>query len=208
MSQSQHVANPKGVEGKRVLDKMNTGVHAELSRWGLSFLTLTDYKNILDIGCGGGANVAYLLKNCPDAHVSGVDYSELSVSTSEKLNAEAVKAGRCTIQLGNVRELPFSDEIFDLATAFETIYFWPDITDSFAQASRVLKDGGVFFICNETDGDDPEGYEWEKNIEGLKIYKESEICDYLKQAGFTDVSVKRDPKRHWICFLAEKSVIS
>ncbi len=204
MNRRQHAAKPRGIVGKRTLDRMNGGVHAELSKWGLSFLTLDGDENILEIGCGGGANVANLLERCPEGHVTGLDYSDVSVKTSRKVNAEAVSSGRCAILEGNVSAMPFDDGTFDLATAFETIYFWPGIADSFAEVFRVLKDGGKFFICNETDGDSPEGYQWAEEIEGMTLYRENEIVDYLKQAGFSDVSVERSPERHWICFLACK----
>ena len=34
---------------------------------------------ILDLGCGGGANLAVLLKLCPDGTAVGLDYSSVSV---------------------------------------------------------------------------------------------------------------------------------
>ncbi len=206
MSNKQNAAKPKGFGGKRTLNRMNGGVHAEMSEWGLSFLTLEDYKDILEIGCGGGANIARLLAASPDGHVTGVDYSEVSVKASRKENADAIRAGRCTVEQENVREMSFADESFDLAAAFETIYFWPDIAESFAQVFRVLKNGGTFFICNETDGDAEEGYRWAEEIEGMEIYKESDIVDLLGRAGFEDIAVERDPERHWICFRSRKTV--
>ncbi len=202
MNERQHAAKPRGREGKKVLDRMNGGVHAEMSEWGLTFLTLADYKDILEIGCGGGANLARLLAGCPDGHVTGVDYSDVSVNASRKENAQAIEDGRCDVREENVIELSFADGSFDLAAAFETIYFWPDIAESFKQVSRVLKSGGTFFICNETDGDDEEGYQWAEEIEGMEIYKESDIVDLLKRSGFESVRVERNPEHHWICFIA------
>ncbi len=202
MNSRQHAAKPKGVGGKRVLNRMNGGVHAELSEWGLSYLNLADYKDILEIGCGGGANLARLLAGSPDGHVTGVDYSEVSVEASRKENKQAIEDGRLIVLQENVVDLSFADDSFDLAAAFETIYFWPDIAESFAQVHRVLKNGGTFFICNETDGDAEEGYRWAEEIEGMEIYKESDIVDLLQRAGFTDGRVERNPERHWICFIA------
>ncbi len=204
MGMRQNVANPQGVGGRITLNRMNQGAHAELSKWGFSQLELSDYRNILDIGCGGGANVAKLLAGSPDGHVTGVDFSDLSVKTSRKYNAQEIKAGRCVIRKENVSHLSFADNTFDLATAFETIYFWPGLADSFAQVCRVLIPGGRFLICNETDGEDPEGYQWAEEIKGLTIYRESEVTDYLKQAGFLDVTTARCQEKHWICFIAEK----
>ena len=39
--------------------------------------------------------------------------------------------------------------IRDRVTAFETVYFWPELAQNFREVYRVLKPGGVFFICNE-----------------------------------------------------------
>ncbi len=199
----QNTCKPEGFGGKIMVATMNIG-HATLAKWGMSHLILENNLNILEIGCGGGANVAQLLKHCPNGKVTGVDYSEVSVKKSKKVNAKAIRDGRCNIQCENVRELPFDDCIFDLATAFETIYFWPGLTESFTQVYRVLRNGGRFFICNECDADNPIAQKWEQMIDGMKLYKENEIVDSLKQAGFSNVIVNRNEKKHWLCFLAEK----
>ncbi len=200
----QNTCKPEGIGGKIMVTTMNIGGHAALAKWGLSHLALKKDLDILEIGCGGGANVAQLLKRCSNGTVTGVDYSEVSVEKSKQVNAKAIRAGRCNIQCEDVRELSFADGTFDLATAFETVYFWPGLPESFAQAYRVLRDGGRFFICNESDGDNPADQKWEQMIQGMKIYRENEIVASLKQAGFSNVTVNRNPKKHWICFIAEK----
>ena len=35
-----------------------------------------------------------------------------------------------------------------MTTTFETIYFWPDIENSFAEVRRILKPGVTFLIVN------------------------------------------------------------
>ena len=49
------------------------------------------------------------------------------------------------MQQASVAELPFEAEQFDVATAFETVYFWPELAQNFREVYRVLKPGGVFF---------------------------------------------------------------
>ncbi len=132
MRRRQNPGRPEGLSGKLMLNRMNSGNHARLSEWGLSHLSIAPKSAMLEIGCGGGANIARLLARCPDGQVMGVDYSEISVEKSRDFNAEAVKAGRCRIERANVQELSFADCSFDLATAFETIYFWPDLKAAFA----------------------------------------------------------------------------
>ncbi len=183
---------------------MNIGGHANLAKWGMSHLSLKSDLNILEIGCGGGANVAQFLKRCPKGKVTGVDYSEISVEKSKKVNSNAIKSGRCKILHEDVRKLSLPDGRFDLATAFETIYFWGDLTPAFSEVRRVLKPNGRFFICNESDGDNPSDQKWEQMIQGMNIFKENEIVASLKQAGFRSVTVHRNQKKHWICFVAGK----
>lgn len=196
---------PEGDSGREMLEKMNSGRHAELSEWGLKFLKADNSSDVLEIGCGGGANIARLINLCPDGSVTGVDYADVSVEVSKKTNAKEIKEGRVSVKKENVLSLSFEDESFDTATAFETIYFWPDIKKAFSQVNRVLKKGGTFFICNETDGEAPEGYEWEKENDNLKIYKIDEITDLLKETGFSNISVKRQLENGWVCFLADKN---
>ena len=94
---------------------------------------------VLDCGCGGGANIKTLLKLCPNGKVQGIDYSAVSVEKARKVNARAIAAGRCTVQQASVAELPFKAEQFDVVTAFETGYFWPELAQNFREVYRVLK---------------------------------------------------------------------
>lgn len=63
-------------------------------------------------------------------------------------------------------QLPFEAERFDLVTAFETVYFWPDLPKSFREIRRVLRPGGTLLICNECSGDAPGDEAWTKKIAG------------------------------------------
>ena len=92
---------PEGFWGKLMVEGMNRG-HAPLADWGMSFFGDTRPKSILDCGCGGGRNVAELLKRYPQAEVTGLDYSEVSVKKSQEVNADAVQNGRCRIVQGGV----------------------------------------------------------------------------------------------------------
>lgn len=133
----QNTRKPEGLGGKLMVTMMNHG-HASLSAFGLQHIAIQENASCLDLGCGGGANVKKLLARSPQGHVTGLDYSEVSVAKSRKCNAAAIEAGRCEIVLGNVMDLPFPDDAFHVATAFETIYFWPDLAQAFAQVFRVL----------------------------------------------------------------------
>ena len=194
---------PEGLLGKLMLRGMNSG-HAKLADWGFSHLPSLDPERIVDLGCGGGRNAGELLKKYKKAHVTAVDYSDLSVKKAEIYNQSAISEGRCAVMQGDVSELELAAAAFDLATAFETVYFWPGLEKCFSQVAKVLKPGGYFMICNESDGADATGKKFEKLIDGMRCYTADELETALLAAGFSQVSADRHPSRPWITVLARK----
>ncbi len=195
---------PEGFLGKMMLSGMNSG-HAEMADWGFSHLPHVEPKHAVDLGCGGGRNAGELLKKYPKAHVTAIDYSELSVEKAKLFNLAAITEGRCTVQQGDVSSLLLPGETCDLATAFETVYFWPGLEKCFAQVAKVLKPGGYFLICNESDGLDATGKKFEKIIDGMRCYTAEEIETALRTAGFTEIISDHHPSKPWIAVLARKS---
>ena len=68
----EHTRKPRGLGGKLMVTLMNAG-HRPLARWGLSHLQLADHATVLDVGCGGGANLAAMGKAFYGGEVVGVD---------------------------------------------------------------------------------------------------------------------------------------
>ena len=64
--------------------------------------------------------------------------------------------------------------------------------------------GGLFLICNESDGTDIVGQKFEKIIDGMKVYTGEQIENALKTAGFSDVKTDYHPSKPWITVLAKK----
>lgn len=91
-----------------------------------------------------------------------------------------------------------------MATAFETIYFWPKIEKSFSEVRRVLKPGGRFLIVNEDDGLSGTNEKWEKIIDGMHTYTPDEVKSHLTAAGFRDITIHLDRSRHWLAVTAVK----
>jgi ubiquinone/menaquinone biosynthesis C-methylase UbiE len=194
---------PEGFLGKMMLSGMNSG-HAKLADWGFTHLPPLSPERVADLGCGGGRNAGEMLKKYPKAHVTAVDYSDLSVEKAKEYNKAMIAAGRCEVLQGDVSDLRFPPEAFDLVTAFETVYFWPGLERCFSQVAKVLKTGGYFMICNESDGTDPASLKYEKIIEGMKNHTAEDIEAALKAAGFSEVKSDHHPSKPWITVLARK----
>ena len=186
----ENTRKPQGFGGKLMAKMMNSG-HAKVSQWGFSNISAKPDAKVLDVGCGGGANIATWLDKCRNGHVTGLDYSEVSVA-------------ECRVLQGDVSAIPFSDEVFDYVSAFETVYFWPGLKKCFSEVNRVLKSGGTFLICNESDGTNASDEKWTKIIGGMKIYNRDQLVAALKEAGFTEIKTYINAKKHWMCIAATK----
>ncbi len=199
-----NACKPEGFWGRLMVAGMNSGSHAAMANWGLDLADIPSEGEILDIGCGGGANLVRLMDRSALGKVTGVDYSAVSVEKSRKVNAAAIAKERCKVLEASVENLPFNGGVFSLVTAFETVYFWPDIEKNFAEVKRVLVPGGQFLIVNEDDGLSGNNEKWEKMIEGMHTYTPDELQSYLTAAGFKDIRTHCDESRHWLCVTAVK----
>jgi SAM-dependent methyltransferase len=122
----RQVRKPSGPLGRRVVRAMNLS-HAKMTDWGLQQVIVPKNAVSLDIGCGGGRTAQRLEALAPDGRVVGLDFSPASVAVSRHTNAHAIEAGRVQIVQGSVAALPFADRTFDIITAVETHYYWPDL---------------------------------------------------------------------------------
>ncbi|MCR5848313.1 MAG: class I SAM-dependent methyltransferase [Lachnospiraceae bacterium] len=194
---------PEGTLGKMMVNGMNGG-HAKMADWGISHLEIVNPSELLEIGCGGGRNAGELMKKYPSAYMTAVDYSEVSVEKATSVNQAAIDNGRCEIRQADVSSLDLPDEKYDLATAFETIYFWPGLEKCFTEVARVLKKGGSFMIVNESDGTDDASLKFEKIIDGMKCYTIENIEFALYSSGFSDVKSFHHESKPWITVIATK----
>lgn len=193
---------PHGEEGFETIENMNEN-HREISEFAFKCIDVNVNDNILDIGCGGGVNIEKFLK-LTSGNVDGLDYSEVSVKASEDRNQDAVDAKRCRIIHSDVSDMPIGDEEYDLASAFETIYFWPNIGQTFKEVSRIIRPKGKFMIAQGTDGNHPDDEKWLSTVEGMHVYTAPELEKYLLDAGFSSVKSFKKENDYILVVIAEK----
>jgi ubiquinone/menaquinone biosynthesis C-methylase UbiE len=196
---------PSGRFGKFVGRAMNFG-HARIRHWGLNHISIKPDAYILDIGCGGGKAVKELAMLTPGGKVYGIDYSEDMVHLSKKVNDTLIRQGFVEIKYGSVSSLPFGDNMFDLVTAFEAYYFWPNLIDDLKEIKRVLKPGGTLLIVNEVykDGQfEKRNSKWVKLLD-MQIHTPNEYKDFLTKADYHIIKIDNIPQKNWITAIAKK----
>lgn len=100
-------------------------------------------KNVVDIGCGGGALVRALVAR--GARVTGVEISE------EQLAAAVARddGGGARYLVGRAQHLPLEDASVDVAVFMRTLHHVPpdELGDALREARRVLRPAGVVYVA-------------------------------------------------------------
>jgi ubiquinone/menaquinone biosynthesis C-methylase UbiE len=180
--------------------------HEKVWRWGLEHITIAPDTIILDVGCGGGGAVKILAQATPLSKVYGVDYSEDVLPLARRVNRALIKQGRVEIKHGSVSDLPFPDDAFDLATAFETTMFWPSPVDDLREVRRVLKPTGTLLIANEAYTDarfEERNARWAR-LANFRLQTPEETRQCLIEAGYAQVEIDTLPGKNWIVVIAHK----
>ena len=202
----RQVRKPHKWLGRPFLWIMNQS-HSKLTDWGLQQVSINKDFKILDVGCGGGRTIQKLASITGEGLVCGVDYASGSVAVSRRKNAELIKRGLVEVQEASVSRLPFADCSFDLATAVETQYYWPDLVNDMKEVRRVLKPGGRLLVIAETYKGgrlDP------LKAPVMKLLKSTHLSaddqrELFTAAGYDDVQISEEKKRGWICATGRRS---
>lgn len=199
-----NLRKPKGFTGRIAIAAMNVG-HGRMTRGALDLLGVRPGSVTLDIGCGGGGAVARMA--AMGARVFALDYSETAVAAAKRKNNKAIRQGRVTVEQGTVDELPYEDNMFDLVTAFETVYFWKNIQNNFKDVFRILKPGGRFAVIVEAYMENGKKVNSPALFDSLKLnlYSAEDFQAMAREAGFSGFAVLGKGSGSWKCFCCTKA---
>jgi ubiquinone/menaquinone biosynthesis C-methylase UbiE len=185
-------SKPIGFKGRLAGTIMNL-IHAKqykkiIQKYIVDNINITDSLTILDIGCGGGHAINLFSSMINTAKIHGIDHSADMVNLSKKVNKIGIENGLIKIIQGDVKNLPYSNNYFDIITAFDTINFWDNINIAINEITRVLKPEGVFCIVN---GYPRKGTKW---YEVVKFKTDNEYRLFLIKNGFNkiDINIERN----------------
>lgn len=192
-------AKPQGLAGEEMLTRMNVS-HYDVTGWAMDFLELSGSENVLDIGCGGGETLRRMAQKT-SGHLTGADYSPVSVKMSREHNAGIISSGRMDIIEASVEKLPFDSNNFDRIITVESFYFWDNPPENLKEVHRVLAENGIFLIVADIYGGAELSENEIKNIRKYNLYNPTpeEFEKLLINAGFTDVKIHTKSGTNWIC---------
>jgi ubiquinone/menaquinone biosynthesis C-methylase UbiE len=184
---------PSGLVGRWVGAKM-AEQHQPENQWTINLLDLQPNDKVLEVGFGPGIAVQAAAERAN--FVAGVDFSKTMVGAASRRNAEAIRAKRVDLLLGDAKQLPFEDNFFDKAFSIHSIYFWQEPLTALKEIYRVLKPKGKVVLTvlpkerwNEGNPDAPVG------TPECRPYTGEELSNLLRQAGFSQTQIKSDANR-------------
>jgi cyclopropane fatty-acyl-phospholipid synthase-like methyltransferase len=148
---------------------------------------------ILDAGCGWGATTAYVRRSLRDASVFGINVSW------NQLRRSTAAAPGCRFALVDAAELAFGDGSFDGVLSVEAAFHFRSRARFFAEAHRVLRDGGHLALSDILFRDSGVIGDWMVPPENA-LAGPAEYRALLVAAGFEGVSVMDATAECWRAF--------
>ncbi|RJQ16824.1 class I SAM-dependent methyltransferase [Candidatus Woesearchaeota archaeon] len=171
------------------------------------FLKKISGKRILDVGCGGGRDIASFLKK--GVEVEGVDYSHKTILRCRK------QFSKVKFFEGDMRDMRFLKNSYDGIWACASLLNLEkkDVPFALAEFKRLLKKSGLLFISVK-EGDTEGVVRDQAGERFFSFYTMDELASVVDRAGFKVVHREKvsdglltgtstEPKKpDWICIYA------
>lgn len=185
--------NPSGLVG-RVITNIWSSYFKELSLWAIKQTTIPNNSRILEVGYGGGSTIKNLLALDKNLDIHGIDISKESYQTAKRMLLKSIDNDSVQLMVGNVANLPYQNNYFDLVFAIQTHIFWEDLKQSFQEIYRVMSNPSTLIIASEK----------EKIKYHMTDYGTShELMQLLTSIGFSKIEEKQNYK--WVVYVVTKS---
>lgn len=121
---------------KFIQDEWQRSIHPQ-HMWMLKKVKQTKPKTILEVGCGFGRNIKFLLENNIKSQITGVDISPKMIELAKKY----VGKDKVKLLVADAKELPFADREFDAVLVHGVfMHVKPeDIQETIREVLRVTK---------------------------------------------------------------------
>ncbi len=160
------------------------------------FAKIKEGDTVLDLGSGAGNDCFVARKETGNlGKVIGIDFTEEMIKKARE-NAEKLGYNNVEFRLGDIEDMPISDETVDVVVSNCVLNLLPDKSTIFKEIFRVLKRGGHFSISDIVlEGELPEVLKTDAEMYAGCVAGAIQKSDYIgliKDAGFTDITIQKE----------------
>ena len=140
---------------------------------------LTKESSVLDVGCAKGFMLNDMAELIPGITVKGIDISQYAIDN-------AVESIKKHVRVGDARELPFEDSLFDVVISVTTVHNFDreGCIQALREIERVSRGKGFVTVDAYRNDEEKETmYDW--NLTAKTILHVEEWKDLFKEAGYT-----------------------
>lgn len=101
---------------------------------------------VLDVGTGPGRLPLLIAGAAPGLRVEGLDLSPEMIGHARRRAREAGMGDRVTFVVGDVADLAYPDDTFDLVVSTMSHHHWPDAAAGLRELRRVVRPGAQVWI--------------------------------------------------------------
>lgn len=159
-----------------------------ITPWVLQATPLPQRADVLDLGCGMGAETEAIARRFPEWRITATDVDDEMVSIARHRLVEL--AGRVSVERADATSLPYGDAVFDLCVSVGVWHHVGDWRRATEEVARVLRPAGSLLLA---DVPAP-----------LGIYSVADLRATLADAGFRRTKLRDG--RLMFRLLAEKGV--
>lgn len=122
-----------------------------LARYHHAGIDLSGCRDVLEIGCGVGAQLRLLAERWPTTQLTGVDRSESQLQRARSVLAAQLNDGRITLKQASGEQTWLPESSFDAVVIFWVFEHVADPGPILNEALRVLRPGGRIFATEVFD---------------------------------------------------------
>lgn len=140
LAQYSSAANLRSRVG--IYDYLEPEAHGQpdFGDWVLDHVPWSGYETVLDVGCGGGANLPALAGRSRAAVA-------MDISTGMLADATELAGSSVVFVQADAARLPFRTSQFDVVLAAFMLYHVPNIEQAISEVARVLTPGGAYLVA-------------------------------------------------------------
>ena len=163
--------------------------HWETTRQLVDLMSVEEYHNVMDLGCGVGWATRLLAQRASRGIVLGIDLSDRMILQARKGSRNPHNA---LFLVADAAGIPCGSGFFDSLLSVESIYYYPGLDLAFHEVHRILKPGGRAFFLISYYKENPFGHEWAKHIDiPVHLLGAEDYISILKSSGFRSASHRR-----------------